>query len=93
MTIKELVSKYIRNTERVLAEMTVVQDPLHVNEEKVKRIVDHAKRYLEDAKYYEEREEFETSLASIAYCEGLLDALRMLGGAEFSWQAEKEKPC
>jgi len=93
MTIKELVSKYIQNTERVLAEMKVVQDPPHMDEEKVKHIVDHAKRYLEDAKYYEERKEFETSLASIAYCEGLLDALQMLGGVEFSWQAEKEKLC
>jgi FAD synthetase len=85
MTISELVSKYIRNTERVLAEIKVVQDLKRVDEEKVKRVVDHAKRYLEDAKYYEERKEFETSLASVAYCEGLLDALRLLGGAEFSW--------
>ncbi len=85
MTIRELVSKYIRNTERVLAEMKVVQDLTRVDEEKVKRVVDHAKSYLEDAKYYEERKEFETSLASVAYCEGLLDALRLLGGVEFSW--------
>jgi len=85
MTISELVSKYIRNTERVLAEIKVAQDLTRVDEEKVKRVVDHAKRYLEDAKYYEERKEFETSLASVAYCEGLLDALRLLGGAEFSW--------
>lgn len=85
MTISELVSKYIRNTERVLAEMKVVQDLTRVDKEKVKRVIDHAKRYLEDAKYYEERKEFETSLASVAYSEGLLDALRLLGGLEFSW--------
>jgi FAD synthetase len=85
MTISELVSKYIRNTERVLAEIKGAQDLTRVDEEKVERVVDHAKRYLEDAKYYEERKEFETSLASVAYCEGLLDALRLLGGAEFSW--------
>jgi len=85
MTIRELVSKYIQNTERVLAEMKVVQDLTRVDEEKVKSVVDHAKRYLEDAKYYEKRKEFETSLASVAYCEGLLDALRLLGGVEFSW--------
>jgi len=85
MTIRELVSKYIRNTERVLAEMKVIQDLTRVDDEKVKRVVDHAKRYLEDAKYYRERKEFETSLASVAYCEGLLDALRLLGGVELSW--------
>jgi len=85
MRTRELVSKYIRNTERVLAEMTLVQNFTCIDEEKVKRVVDHAKRYLEDAKYYEQRKEFETSLASVAYCEGLLDALRLLGGVEFSW--------
>jgi len=85
MTINELVSKYIRNAERVLVEIKVAHDLTCVDEEKVKRVVDHAKRYLADAKYYEERKEFETSLASVAYCEGLLDALRLLGGAEFSW--------
>jgi len=85
MTIKELVSKYIRNTEQVLAEMKVVQDLTRMDDEKIKRVVDHAKRYLEDAKYYRERKEFETSLASVAYCEGLLDALRLLGSVELSW--------
>jgi len=85
MTTRELVSKYIQNTERVLAEMKVVHDLTRVDEEKIKRVVDHAKSYLEDAKYYAEKREFETSLASVAYCEGLLDALRLLGGVEFSW--------
>ncbi|UCE16482.1 MAG: DUF357 domain-containing protein [Candidatus Bathyarchaeota archaeon] len=85
MVIRELVSKYIRNTQRVLAEMKVVQDLTCVDDEKVKRVVDHAKRYLEDAEYYREKREFETSLASVAYCEGLLDALRLLGAVEFSW--------
>ena len=85
MAIRKLVSKYIRNTGQVLVEMKLAQDLKPADEEKVKRVVDHAKRYLEDSKYYEERKEFETSLASVAYCEGVLDALRLLGGVEFSW--------
>lgn len=40
---------------------------------------------LEDAKYYREKKKLETRLASVAYCEGLLDALRLLGFVEFSW--------
>lgn len=44
---------------------------------------------LEDAKYYRERNKLETSLASVAYCEGLLDGLRLLGVVEFSWQIKK----
>lgn len=83
--IKELVSKYIQKTERVLAEIKITQGLLHVDDEKVKSVVEQAKSYLEDAKYYMEKKELETSLASVAYCEGLLDALRLLGGVNFSW--------
>ncbi len=35
--------------------------------------------YLKDAKYYKDKKMFETSLTSIAYCEGLLDALKLMG--------------
>jgi len=83
--IRELVSRYIQKTERVLAEIKITQDLLHVDDEKVKSVVGQAKSYLEDAKYYMEKKELETSLASVAYCEGLLDALRLLGGVNFSW--------
>jgi len=48
-------------------------------------VFDWAKRYLQDAKYYQEKGKLETSLTSVAYCEGLLDALRLLGAVDFSW--------
>jgi FAD synthetase len=83
--IRELVSKYIQKTERVLAEIEGTQGLMRVDDEKVKSVVEQAKSYLEDAKYYMEKKELETSLASVAYCEGLLDALRLLGGVNFSW--------
>ena len=83
--IKELVSRYIQKTERVLAEIKITQGLMRVDDEKVKSVVEQAKNYLEDAKYYMEKKELETSLASVAYCEGLLDALRLLGGVNFSW--------
>jgi FAD synthetase len=51
----------------------------------INKIIDEAKRYLEERKYYLAEEKSETSLASVAYSEGLLDALRMLGLIEFSW--------
>jgi hypothetical protein len=40
---------------------------------------------LEDAKYYKDQKRFETSLTSVAYCEGLLEALRLLGAVKFEW--------
>ncbi len=83
--IRELVSKYIQKTERVLAEIEITQGLMRVDDEKIKNVVEQAKSYLEDAKYYMEKKELEPSLASVAYCEGLLDALRLLGGVNFSW--------
>ena len=85
MTLKDLVSKYIQNTEKVFPEIEVIQGPMIIKKEKVGVIIESARRYLEDAKYYREKKKLETSLASIAYCEGLLDALRLLGLVEFSW--------
>jgi len=83
--IRELVSKYIQKTERVLAEIKITQGLMRIDDKKVKSVVEQAKSYLEDAKYYMDKKELETSLASVAYCEGLLDALRLLGGVNFSW--------
>jgi FAD synthetase len=85
MTLEEMVSKYIRNTERVLGEIQYALDSVYPNEEKIQSVIETAKRYLEDAKYYQGKCKLETSLASVAYCEGLLDALRLLGAVEFSW--------
>jgi FAD synthetase len=84
MKLQELLEKYIRSTEVVLAEIEIDQF-IQVNNEKVNLIVETAKRYFDDAKYYRDRKQFETGLASIAYSEGLLDALKLLEVAEFSW--------
>ena len=86
MTIEELVSKYVRNTKRVFKEMRIAQGSVLIDEEKIKTVIETAKRYLEDAKYYQDEKKFETGLASVAYSEGLLDALRLLGAVEFSWR-------
>ncbi|MCC6015293.1 MAG: DUF357 domain-containing protein, partial [Desulfurococcaceae archaeon] len=42
--------------------------------------------YLEDAKYYLGLGDYVTAAACVAYAEGLLDALRMLGLTEFTWR-------
>jgi FAD synthetase len=85
MTTDELITKYIRGAERVIQEIGQLPEDVHLNEEEAKTVFDWAKRYLEDAKYYQKEGKLETSLASVAYCEGLLDALRLLGAVEFSW--------
>ena len=84
MTLEELTLKYIRNTESVLSDIRVIKDLRQVNRDKVDSVIGTARRYLEDAKYYRGRGKLETGLASVAYCEGLLDALRLLGVVKFS---------
>ena len=83
MKIDELVTKYIRGAERVVQEIGQLPEDVHLNEEEARTVFDWAKRYLEDAKYYQKESKLETSLTSVAYCEGLLDALRLLGAVEF----------
>jgi FAD synthetase len=85
MTVEELVTKYIRGAERVIQEIGQLPEDVHLKREEAKNVFDWAKRYLEDAKYYQREGKLETSLTSVAYCEGLLDALRLLGAVEFSW--------
>jgi FAD synthetase len=78
MSLEELVSKYIASTEHVLSEIEIAET-LNVDVTSVKKVVEFAKAYLQDAKYYRDKSKFEVSLASVAYCEGLLDALKLLG--------------
>jgi len=85
LTLEKLVSKYIRSAEGAFEEIGDVADTIQLDESGVKRVFDSAKRYLEDAKYYQQKGKLETSLTSVAYCEGLLDALRLLGAVDFTW--------
>jgi FAD synthetase len=84
-TIEDLVRKYIIGADRVLKEIGQLPKEIHLKEDEARIVFDWAKRYLADAKYYQKKGKMETSLTSIAYCEGLLDALRLLGAVEFSW--------
>jgi FAD synthetase len=85
VTLGELVSKYIQNAEHAFDEIGEVTDAIEHEGGGARRVFESAKRYFEDAKFYQREGKLETSLASIAYCEGLLDALRLLGAVDFSW--------
>lgn len=79
MSITALVDKYIAATEKALKDMKQTKDPIKLDEKAINEVVDYAKAYLEDAKYYKDQKKLETSLTSIAYCEGLIDALKIIG--------------
>lgn len=91
MSLEDLVSKYISSAEHVFHEIRTTKN-LVKTDDKVKEVLDWAKAYLEDAKYYREKEKFEVSLTSVAYCEGLLDALRLLGAVSFGWPEKVKEP-
>jgi hypothetical protein len=91
MSAETLTSKYIVSTEKVLKEIQRTKGTINVTEENVNSILGYVTDYLEDAKYYKAQKKFETSLTSIAYCEGLLDALKLLGAVKFEWPAKTER--
>jgi len=91
MSLEALVSQYIVITEKVLKEMQRTEGLINVAEECINNILGYVTAYLEDAKYYKAQKKFETSLTSVAYCEGLLDALRLLGAVKFEWPAKAER--
>jgi FAD synthetase len=80
LSIAERLSTYIKNVELFISEAlsSCARDAQHV--------IDLARDYLNDAKYYYERGDYATSLSCIAYAEGLLDALRLLGLVKASWR-------
>jgi len=90
MSLEALVSKYIVSAEKVLSEMERVKGSVTVGEADVDKTVEYVRAYLTDAKYYKAQKRFETSLTSVAYCEGLLDALKLLGLVKFEWPAKQE---
>jgi len=91
MSAQALLFKYIQNSKKVFAEIKIRQDAETLSQEQVIGVVEYAKRYLSDAEYYGEKQQYETGLVSVAYCEGLLDALRLLKLVDFTWSEAKEK--
>ena len=74
----ERAQKYIISFERSLQELVPKKTDSVVKNLNITRISDTIERYLKDAHYYLEHDKPSTSLASIAYAEGLLDALKFL---------------
>ena len=85
MNLEALTSKYIASAEKVLDTMAKAKGPFTADHGKIEEVVEWARAYLADAKYYKAQKRLETSLTSVAYCEGLLDALRLLGAVKFEW--------
>jgi hypothetical protein len=82
MSAESLTTKYIEAMEKTIVDMTLKRATITVSEECINEVFDYVKSYLEDAKYFRDQKKFETSLTSIAYCEGLLDAMKLIGAVK-----------
>ena len=91
MSLETLTEKYINSAEQVFKELAKTTTPINVTEETVDSVLRWATNYLNDAKYYKAQGQLETSLTSVAYCEGLLDALRLIGSVKFEWPTKQRK--
>jgi len=90
MSLEVLAAKYISSAEKVFGELKRKNPPIFIDEMTVTEVLRWATDYLEDAKYYKAQGKLETSLTSVAYCEGLLDALRLIGAVNFEWPTKQE---
>ncbi len=77
-----LINKYIAGCRRVRQTMTTT--PVAPTQVQIQSILDHVDRYLADAEFYR-ADKKPTSLTSVAYAEGILDALKLLGITDFEW--------
>jgi len=91
MSIEALVDKYIGSTEKALKEMKRAKTSVKLDGKSIDEIVAYAMAYLEDAKYYRDQKKLETSLTSIAYCEGLIDALKLIGAIKIPSSPQDQK--
>lgn len=72
-------SRYLKNFETAIAKFTPTNEDAEVSERAVRRVSDAITCYFDDARYYIKDGKPVTALASIAYAEGLMDALTFLG--------------
>ena len=77
--------RYIEQLASVLGQAKVLRDS-----KEVKQLLENASAYLKDSKYYLDVGDVDTSLVSVAYAEGLLDAARLLGYLSFEWPRARE---
>ena len=74
----ERSSKYLETTTSALKRLKPRKLPVTVSQKHLDRVLELVQGYTKDARHYVERKKPVTSLACIAYAEGLLDGLKLL---------------
>ena len=76
-------SRYLDSTTAALKRLKVKKLPSTVSESNLSQVLDLVQGYTKDARYYSEKRRPVTSLACVAYAEGLLDAMKFLELVDF----------
>ncbi|MGB9709744.1 MAG: DUF357 domain-containing protein [Infirmifilum sp.] len=82
---REKASKYISNVNAALETLKFTSDG-----KDIETVINQARLYLSDSQHYSKLGDCLTAIACASYAEGLLDALRMLGKAEFEWRKPQD---
>ena len=80
-----MLNKDLESKEKITIDIAKLERNLkqveHINfVDKEKEVYDRAVDYMNDSKYYLEKEDMRTAFGCIEYSHGLLDALRMIHG-------------
>lgn len=86
---EEKARRYIDSVGVVLSDL-IKTIPLLTSDARF--VVETAQGYAKDARYYLERGDPSTALASVSYAEGLLDALKFLKIIDFEWPYVRNNP-
>jgi len=76
-------TKYVEATSASLKRLKTRNLPATVEQSQLDYVLELVRGYLKDARHYTEKRKPVTSLACIAYAEGLLDALKFLELVDF----------
>jgi FAD synthetase len=85
------VKKYIANVKTALKNLKIINLNPRFSNQEINLTINHIRDYLSDSIYYLNKRDVITSLASISYAEGLIDALKFLKIANFSWNDNLKK--
>jgi hypothetical protein len=79
----ERTARYLELTSTSLKRLKIKELPATVENTQVHYVLAMVRGYVKDATHYSQNRKPVISLACVAYAEGLLDALKFLGLAEF----------
>ena len=75
---KERLETYFRLTEEAYKKAQASKQKVSLEKAREK-ILDMAKRYIDDAHHFKEKEDIVTAMSALSYAHGLLDAGALLG--------------